>query len=196
MKEGNDNSHARTRRTRTQGTVREAYSLPRFVEPSGHLTHLIALLQQGGTCEYSFVTALCEIVDNSIEATKSGEREVSISLDLNYSTDLHKRVQLVGLRHHTSQVLVVRDSGHGMNREELNNMMRHSHHEVQKDYTPSGIGNLYPLNLSSNLGRFGVGAKSVALWLGKEIVVTSKRAGDNRNWIISLNEVHICLSHC
>lgn len=56
--------------------------------------HYTDLLRQGGDCEYSPPSAICEIVDNSIEATKAGPREISIELNLNMTTEEHKRVKV------------------------------------------------------------------------------------------------------
>lgn len=56
-------------------------------------SHLLAgIFAHGGMCEYStFANAVCEIIDNAIEATAHcSDRKISISLDLNEATPKHK----------------------------------------------------------------------------------------------------------
>lgn len=77
-----------------------------------------------------------------------------------------------------------------MSEKDIESLMRIAYHET-KDFSPTNAS-LYPLYLGSELGRFGVGLKNAALYLGKNLTVRSKKQG-GKVWKIVLDEVTLWL---
>lgn len=83
----------------------------------------------------------------------------------------------------------MKDNGKGMTKDQLINLMRLGYHKASDDFNPSGYDTFYPLYLSSNLGRFGVGLKNAGFFLGAELAVRTKTKGDPFVWEISTSTV-------
>jgi hypothetical protein len=106
--------------------------------------------------------ALAEFVDNSIQATqwREDERIIKLGLDLNYYGD-------------EESCLSVLDNGEGMDIDTLSDFAVYSLDKASRGLNPSN-------EISSNISKFGVGAKQAGFYLGTRIHVLTSAQGSSK----------------
>ena len=114
-------------------------------------------LVSAGHSHFSRVAdALAEFIDNSIQACQSQPeaRRIQLGLDLNYNGDEESCISIL-------------DNGEGMDLETLSDFAVYSLDKESRGLMPSNEN-------SSNISKFGVGAKQAGFYLGNRIhVLTS-----------------------
>eukprot|EP01117_Protostelium_nocturnum_P010648 TRINITY_DN3833_c0_g2_i1.p1 TRINITY_DN3833_c0_g2~~TRINITY_DN3833_c0_g2_i1.p1 ORF type:complete len:1981 (-),score=726.02 TRINITY_DN3833_c0_g2_i1:3-5945(-) len=133
------------------------------------ITPNMNILLKSGTSEYDVASAIAEIVDNSIQATKgNGEGSKQV------------QIRVVG------GDIYVWDNGVGMNADSLRKWgtMGVSQSDDESNQVPQNG----TCSHRGFISRFGVGAKRAGFYLGNEILVMSK--SENSNWAteMSLNK--------
>jgi hypothetical protein len=99
---------------------------------------------------YSNIQTMCDIIDNSIDAiTKDGTGRISIKTNFSNSEDANS--------------IIVIDNGCGMNLETLSKALVFGKESERDD---------------DELGKFGIGLKSAALALGKQLKIITKSEND------------------
>jgi hypothetical protein len=116
------------------------------------------MLVDGGVTEYDFVTALAEIIDNSIEAML--ETDAAPFLSIKYDGTAGR------------SNIVIRDNGKGMIREDIIKWGTLGMNSKQRGV--SMVSCPYPQYLCGQFSRFGVGSKNAAFFLGDNVSVESK----------------------
>jgi hypothetical protein len=76
-----------------------------------------------------------------------------------------------------------------MDKEALKRCYTYGYHKNDDDYNPAMMHSSVPLSITSRLGRFGVGFKKAAGWLGAKYKVTTKTKGSPKQYSISFSEV-------
>lgn len=131
----------------------EPVQIPIDITP-GHKT-----LVSAGHSHFSRVAdALAEFIDNSIQASQaqSNGRKIELGLDLNYHGDAASYISIL-------------DNGEGMDEKALNDFGVYSLDKVSRGLNPSNEN-------TSNISKFGVGAKQAGFFLGDRIHVLTSDA--------------------
>ena len=124
-------------------------------------------------CQYTLLSALCELVDNSVQATRRNERplkrEICITINTNHADP-------------SSRTVVVSDNGEGFNAaasEEFATLGMRGEASKAGDSLGEGLSNAgtFKSYFSSNLGRFGMGCKMAMNLMGDRYLLRSKTRG-------------------
>eukprot|EP00698_Gefionella_okellyi_P014523 TRINITY_DN4027_c0_g1_i1.p1 TRINITY_DN4027_c0_g1~~TRINITY_DN4027_c0_g1_i1.p1 ORF type:complete len:1924 (+),score=338.74 TRINITY_DN4027_c0_g1_i1:67-5838(+) len=128
-----------------------------IIEQTIDIAPSIQLLLNAGALDYTFETALAELIDNSIQATKenAGSRVIAIRISAQVA-----RIEIA-------------DNGVGMTMDQLRNWARLAGTSDEWEPKPTQAHNF----ISSDLSRYGVGAKNAVFKLGSRAIVSSKTAG-------------------
>lgn len=123
--------------------------------------------------EYDFISAIAEIIDNSIQSTKNNDKNRRITIQLIKST----------------KTLIIWDNGIGMDREGLNNWARmgmSSYNSAFEAPSPQKMNKNGAVDLensteesiskylTSEFSRYGVGSKKAIFNLGNKVSLTTK----------------------
>ena len=109
--------------------------------------------------------ALCEFVDNSIQATQDPNLCPSRDVDVHFVNDKDRGYS------------VIRDNGCGMTQEQLEIFARYSYSKELRNR--SGSTHLAEKTSVSNISKYGVGAKQAGFFLGHRLHVITKTAGSS-----------------
>jgi len=143
----------------------------------------IRAFTRGGLAEYDLTSAIAELVDNSIEATKTVKPRIIevVLIQKTVKTKPGKKTPPVlydGIR--------IKDNGIGMTHKDLTDWATYAKNRTTKEKNIPP-GSLYPLSLSSRLSRFGVGSKKASFFLGEELRCETKQK-------LAVRVESICLS--
>lgn len=102
--------------------------------------------------------ALCEFVDNSIQATQNPDicptRDISVYVSVDKGTGY----------------AIIHDNGCGMTQDQLETFARYSYSKEMRDETNDSF---LEANVN-NISKYGVGAKQAAFYLGSKLHVITK----------------------